>query len=134
MTAALGRACPDGVDVYFDNVGGVISDAVMAHLNTGARVVICGTMGIADGASALGPRYNRQLMVKRARMEGFLILDHLDRAETARAELAAWLKAGKLHYREEVVDGLDQAPAALVRLLAGDNRGKVLVRVGAPPA
>ncbi|MEM7222720.1 MAG: NADP-dependent oxidoreductase [Pseudomonadota bacterium] len=132
LPAALGRACPAGIDVYFDNVGGEISDAVMQHLNVGARVVICGTLGILDGETALGPRVNRQLLVKRARMEGFLILDHLDHAEAARAELAQWYQAGKLRAREEVVDGLAQAPEALMRLLRGDNRGKMLVRVGAP--
>ena len=106
----------------------------MAHLNVGARVVICGTMGIPDAVvnepTPQGPRPNRALLVARARMQGFLVLDHMHRADEAVAELSAWLRAGKLRYAEDIVEGLENAPAALVRLLAGENRGKMLVRVG----
>ena len=134
LSAALGAACPDGVDVYFDNTGGAISDAVMAHLNVGARVVICGTMGIPDAVvnepTPQGPRPNRALLVARARMQGFLVLDHMHRADEAVAELSQWLREGRLRYAEDIVAGLENAPAALVRLLAGENRGKMLVRVG----
>ncbi|MCK5621823.1 MAG: NADP-dependent oxidoreductase, partial [Alphaproteobacteria bacterium] len=134
LAAALGVACPNGIDVYFDNTGGAISDAVLAHLNVGARIVICGTMGIPDvgaGEPPLqGPRPNRALLVSRARMQGFLVLDHMHRADEAVAELSAWLRAGELRYAEDIVAGLENAPAALVRLLAGENRGKMLVRVG----
>jgi NADPH-dependent curcumin reductase CurA len=133
LSAALGAACPNGVDVYFDNTGGLISDAVMRHLNVGARIVICGTMGIPDVGPGepppQGPRPNRALLVARARMQGFLVLDHMHRADEAVAELSQWLRGGKLHYAEDIVDGLENAPAALVRLLAGENRGKMLIRV-----
>ena len=137
LSAALGAACPEGVDVYFDNVGGEISDAVMAHLNVHARIIVCGTMGIRDVATGEpqppGPRVNRTLLIKRARMEGFLFFDQVARMPEALADLAGWVRDGKLHYREDIVDGLENAPAALVRLLAGGNTGKMIVRVGPEP-
>ena len=138
LAAALGSACVQGVDVYFDNTGGPIADAVMAHLNVGARIVVCGTMGIADAGAneppPQGPRPNRALLVARARMRGFLVLDHMHRADEAVAALAQWLRAGRLRYAEDIVDGLEHAPGALVRLLAGENRGKMLVRLADPAA
>jgi len=133
LAAALGAACPNGVDVYFDNTGGAISDAVIQHLNIGARIVICGTMGIPDVGPGepppQGPRPNRALLVARARMQGFLVLDHMRRADEAVAELSDWLREGRLRYAEDIADGLENAPASLVRVLAGGNRGKMLVRV-----
>jgi len=139
LVAALRAACPEGVDVYFDNVGGDIADAVLETINVGARVVICGTISQdPGGASAdtplpVGPRPNRQLLIKRARMEGFLVLDHLARMAEVARQLAAWLKDGKLAYQEDVTEGLDKAPETLIRLLKGENRGKVLIKV-APDA
>jgi NADPH-dependent curcumin reductase CurA len=133
LAAALSKACAQGIDVYFDNTGGAISDAVMRHLNVGARIVICGTMGIPDvgpdDPPPQGPRPNRALLVARARMQGFLVLDHMHRADEAVAELSQWLREGRLRYAEDIVDGLENAPAALVRLLAGENKGKMLVKV-----
>lgn len=136
LLVALSAACAQGVDVYFDNTGGPVSDAVMLHLNTGARIVICGTMGIPDvGAGEpppQGPRPNRALLVARARMQGFLVLDHMHRADEAIAQLSQWLREGRLQYAEDILDGLENAPAALLRVLAGENRGKMLVRVALP--
>jgi len=138
VAAALGAACAQGVDVYFDNTGGPVSDAVLAHLNKGARIVICGTMGIPDVAPGeappQGPRPNRALLVARARMQGFLVLDHMHRADEAVAELSQWLREGRLRFAEDIVDSLENAPAALIRVLAGENRGKMLVRVAHPAA
>ncbi len=137
LAAALGAAAPEGIDVYFDNVGGEISDAVLAHINVGARIVVCGTMGIRDVATGEpqppGPRVNRTLLIKRARMQGFLFFDYVERMPAAIAELAAWVREGKLTYAEDIVDGLENAPAALGRLLAGENQGKMIVRVGPEP-
>ena len=132
LSAALAEACPDGVDVYFDNVGGPISDAVMERINVAARIVICGTIGIS-GADAQGPRYQRQLLVKRARVEGFLVLDHMDRKQQAVADLEAWLADGKINYLEDFTEGLERAPEALCNMLAGKNSGKAIVRVGPEP-
>lgn len=138
LAAALGEAAPEGIDVYFDNVGGEVSDAVLAHINVGARIVVCGTMGIRDVAPGEpqppGPRVNRTLLIKRARMQGFLFFDYVERMPAALAELAAWVRDGKLVYAEDIVGGLENAPAALVRLLAGRNTGKMIVRVGPEPS
>ena len=138
LEAAVGAACPDGVDVYYDNVGGEISDAVIAHLNVRARIVVCGTMGIPDAGAGEpqppGPRINRQVLIKRARMEGFLVLDHLGRLEEALSDLGQWVRDGRLAYGEDIVDGLENAPEALIRLLAGQNTGKMIVKVDEEPA
>jgi hypothetical protein len=137
LTAVLGAAAPEGIDVYFDNVGGEISDAVLAHINVGARIVVCGTMGIRDVATGEpqppGPRVNRTLLIKRARMQGFLFFDYVERMPAAIAELAVWVRDGELTYAEDIVDGLENAPAALGRLLAGENQGKMIVKVGDEP-
>jgi NADPH-dependent curcumin reductase CurA len=127
----LASACPDGVDVYFDNTAGSISDTVLLHLNRNARVVVCGTASVASwDPPPLGPRVERHLLVKRARMEGFVIFDHADAEPAALAELAQWLREGRLHYMEEVLDGVEQAPDAIAGLYRGENLGKRLIKVG----
>lgn len=126
----LDRLCPDGVHVYFDNVGGPITDAVMARLALHARVVICGESSQYD---AVGREYNPRilgpLMDKRATMTGFLVSDFAQRYDLARAELARLHRSGRLIVDIDVVDGLENAPAAFVGMLRGDNIGKRLVRV-----
>jgi NADPH-dependent curcumin reductase CurA len=130
FAARLAEACAGGVDVYFDNTAGPISDAVLAHLNVGARVVVCGTASIANWNPApLGPRVERHLLVKRARMQGFVIFDHAADEPSARADLVAWLRAGRLHYREDVLDGIEAAPDAIAGLYRGENLGKRLIRL-----
>lgn len=130
LSAALADACPDGVDVYFDNTAGAISDAVYEHLNVGARCAICGTAAVSSWDPwPAGPRIERHLLVKRASVQGFLVFDHLNRIDEARQQLAAWLREGKLNYREDVLEGLDQAPGAIARLYAGENRGKLVIRL-----
>ena len=132
LAAAVAEAAPEGIDVYFDNTGGAISDAVMPHLNVGARVIVCGTMGIASNPPPQGPRYNRYILVKRVKMQGFVILDHRDRYTQAVETLLPWIQEGRLQGREEILEGLEKAPEALLRLLAGENQGKMLVRVAEP--
>ncbi len=134
LSAALAEVCPDGVDIYYDMTGGPISDAVMGLINVGARIVVVGTMAVPSSPTPMGPRYNRQILVKRAKMQGFLVLDHFDQLDEAARELARWYREGRVTYREDISDGLDTAPSQLLRLLAGENRGKVLVRLsGAQP-
>ncbi len=129
IAAALSAACPRGVDVYFDNTAGAISDAVMAQLAVGARIVICGTASVASwDPPPMGPRVERHILVKRARMSGFLIFDYQHRYEEAVARLAAWVREGRLHYREEIVDGLEHCPSAIAELYRGENLGKRLIR------
>ena len=126
----LAEACAGGVDVYYDNTAGPISDAVMAHLNVGARVVICGTASVASWEPPpMGPRVERHLLTKRARMQGFVIFDHPAYGAIARADLAKWLREGTLAYLEEVLDGIEQAPDAIAGLYRGDNLGKRLIRL-----
>jgi NADPH-dependent curcumin reductase CurA len=130
LEAALAAACPDGVDVYFDNTAGAISDAVLRHLRVGARVVVCGTASIASwNPTPQGPRVERHLLVKRARMQGLLIFDFAARFAEARAQLAQWVRAGAIRYREEILDGIDQAPGAVAGLYRGENLGRRLIRI-----
>lgn len=133
LGAALDAACPDGVDCFFDNVGAEQFDRVLERINVGARIAICGTIGMPSFPLPVGPRPNRQLLIKRARMQGFLILDHYARYAQIIDRLADWHRARPFRWREDVTDGLENAGAALVRLLAGRNTGKALVRVGDDP-
>ena len=128
---ALAEACvPSGVDVYYDNTSGAISDAVLPHLNVGARVVICGTASVSNwNPPPLGPRVARHLLVKRARMQGFVIFDHPEHGDVARADLARWLRAGSLKYLEDVLVGIESAPDAIAGLYRGENLGKRLIRL-----
>jgi NADPH-dependent curcumin reductase CurA len=130
---ALRALCPKGIDVFFDNVGGPVLDVVLAQLALRGRIVLCG--GIAhynDSLPSRGPANYLALVVKRGRMEGFLVLDYLPRAGEAVAALSGWLREGKLKDRVDVVHGLENAPAALLRVFEGKNQGKQLVRLGAP--
>ncbi len=130
VAEALAAACPRGIDVYFDNTAGAISDAVMAQLAAKARVVICGTASIPSwNPPPSGPRVERHLLVKRARMQGFLIFDYLHRYEEAIARLAAWVRDGSLRYREDIVDGIEHCPGAIAELYRGENLGKRLIRL-----
>lgn len=128
--AALAAACPSGIDVYFDNTAGAISDAVLRHLNVGARVVICGTASIASwDPIPLGPRVERHLLVKRARMQGILVFDYADRYPQGLAQLTQWVRDGRIRYREDILVGIEQAPDAIAGLYRGDNLGKRLIRI-----
>jgi NADPH-dependent curcumin reductase CurA len=127
---ALTRACPNGVNVYFDNTAGAISDAVLAQLAIGARVVICGTASIASwDPPPTGPRVERHLLVKRARMAGLLVFDYQQRYEEAIARLADWVRDRRLRYREDIVDGIENCPGAIAELYRGENLGKRLIRL-----
>lgn len=131
LAANLAAACPDGVNVYFDNTAGAISDAVLPQLAVGARVVVCGTASVADWSDwPVGPRVERHLLVKRARMQGFVVFDHLDEWDVAVAELADRVRAATLSHREEILDGLEAAPDAIAGLYRGENMGKRLIRLG----
>ncbi len=129
VAARIRATCPDGIDVYFDNVGGDILDACLANLAMRARVVLCGAISQYNEDRPVGPRNYLQLIIKRARMEGFLILDYLDRFPAAQLEMAGWVMEGRIHHREHVVEGLDRAGEALNLLFSGGNTGKVVVTV-----
>jgi hypothetical protein len=130
LEAALDAACPKGIDVYFDNTSGPISDAVLRRLAVGARVIICGTASIASwDPIPQGPRVERHLLVKRARMQGFLVFDYVRQYAQARQELEGWVREGLIRYREDILEGLDKAPDAIAGLYRGDNLGKRLIRI-----
>jgi len=130
VDAALTKVCPLGVDVYFDNVGGAITDAVFDHLNLGARISICGSISqYNQDEPEPGPRKMGLLVGKQARAEGFLVGQFKDRHEVGRQRLAGWIKEGRIKYREDVVEGLENAPLAFIGLMQGRNFGKLLVKV-----
>jgi NADPH-dependent curcumin reductase CurA len=130
IDSALVAACPNGVNLYFDNTGGPISDEVLRHLAVGARVVICGTASVSSwNPWPSGPRAERHLLVKRARMQGFVIFDYAHRFEEAIARLAQWLREGRLRYSEDILQGIEQAPGAIASLYRGENTGKRLIRI-----
>lgn len=132
IAARLRELSPGGVDVYFDNTAGSISDVVMRHLALRARVVVCGTAAISDWTEwPTGPRVERHLLVCRARMEGFVIFDHMDRYEEPVNVLAAWVRDGRLRHREDILDGIEACPDALAGLYRGENLGKRLIRLAA---
>ena len=129
LSSSLNQIAPNGVDCFFDNVGGEQFDAVMENLNINARVVICGTIGMPSYPIPNGPRINRTLLVKRAKIEGLLVLDYFDRYQEIYDQLAQWFKDGKLKNKEDISDGLLTAPASLVKILKGLNLGKQLVKI-----
>jgi NADPH-dependent curcumin reductase CurA len=131
----LAAACPNGIDVYFDNVGGRVLEAVLPLMRTHGRIVCCGAVSQYDSATpAPGPAgVPGQLIVKRLRMEGFLVSDYIGEWAKGQEQLAAWVAAGELKVLEDVVEGLESAPRALIGILAGDNVGKRMVRVAPDP-
>jgi hypothetical protein len=129
LAAGIGRACPDGIDLYFDNVGGPALDAALLHLREGARVVLCGRISQVTADQPYGIRNLGRLLTRRARMQGFQVFRYHDRYEEARTWLAARHREGRLRQRLHILDGLHQAPAALGMLFRGENTGKLVVRV-----
>jgi NADPH-dependent curcumin reductase CurA len=128
--AELEAATPSGIDVYFDNTSGRISDAVLKRLTIGARVVICGTASVASwDPIPLGPRVERHLLVKRARMQGFLVFDYAARYAEGLAALEGWVRDGRVAYREDILDGIEHAPGAIAGLYRGENLGRRLIRL-----
>ncbi len=131
MAAAIAEACPNGVDVFFDNTGGPIHDAAIANLATHARVVICGRIAVIDKApeADIGLRASARLIVTRASIHGLVVFDWWHRREEAMARLAALHRDGRLQFREDVLEGFERVPEAYVRMMAGRNLGKQLVRL-----
>ena len=130
FTQVLAKACAQGVDVYYDNTSGAVSDAVVQHINKGARIIICGTASVSSWEPwPTGPRIERHLLNKAARMQGFLVWDYEHRYEEAVTKLAGWVRDGSLRYREEILDGIAAAPDAIAGLYRGENLGKRLIRL-----
>lgn len=130
VSRALREHCPEGIDVYFDNVGGEILDAALARLARGARVVICGAISQYNNIEAMrGPSNYMSLLVNRARMEGFVVIDYMGRYPEAMREMAGWIAEGRLQAREDVVEGFERFPEALAKLFKGENVGKLVLKV-----
>jgi NADPH-dependent curcumin reductase CurA len=135
VKAGLREHCPEGVDIYFDNVGGNILDAVLTRINRKARIVICGAISQYNNTTPVkGPANYLSLLVNRARMEGMVVFDYADRFPLAVAELAGLMKAGRLKSREDVVVGLENFPETLLKLFNGENFGKLVLQVAAQDA
>ena len=135
VSEGLKRHCPNGIDVYFENVGGKILEAVLDQINLGARIPLCGLIAQYNATEpAPGPYNLFQLIIKRARIEGFLVSDYAPRAMEAITELGRWWAEGRLKYRVDVVEGLEHAPATLNKLFDGSNKGKLIVKVSDEPA
>ena len=131
VDSALAVACPDGIDAYFDNVGGFVTDAVMQQTNVHARVAICGQISQYNlPEPELAPRSLGLLIQKQAKVEGFLVFNFAHRHDHARQRMAQWIRTGQLKYKEDAVDGLENAPEAFIGMMTGENFGKLIVRVG----
>jgi NADPH-dependent curcumin reductase CurA len=127
---SLRQHCPKGIDVYFDNVGGTILEAALANLARGARIVICGAISqYCSTVPVAGPSNYMALLTNRASMKGMLVMDYFDRYPQAGAEMAAWMAAGKLKSREDIVEGLETFPETLLKLFKGENNGKLMLKV-----
>jgi NADPH-dependent curcumin reductase CurA len=130
VRASLRTHCPDGVHVYFDNVGGTILEAALANLARGARIVICGAISQYNNTGPMtGPRNYMSLLVNRASMKGMLVFDYADRFAEAGAQMSTWMAAGKLKSREDIVEGLATFPDTLLKLFTGENTGKLMLKV-----
>jgi len=127
---ALKTSCPNGIDVYFDNVGGEILEACLAQINLRARIVICGAISQYNATTApKGPANYLSLLVNRARMQGMIVFDYADRYHVAAKDMAGWMAAGKLKGREDIVEGLETFPHTLLKLFSGENFGKLVLKV-----
>ena len=134
LPAALKRAAPEGIDVYFDNTGGPILQAALFAMKQRGRISCCGAVSQYDVAAPKSPAgVPGLLVVKRLRMEGFIVMDFADKDADAERDLSAWARSGQLEVIEDVIDGLEHAPRGLIGLLAGENRGKRMIRVAAEP-
>lgn len=130
LDAALQAACPNGIDVYFDNVGGAISDAVLRNLNFFARIALCGSISQYNATSAeMGPRLMGTFVGKRVTARGFIVFDFAQHYGPAMRQMGEWVRAGRVKYREDVVEGIDKAPRAFIGMLRGENFGKMLVKL-----
>jgi NADPH-dependent curcumin reductase CurA len=135
LDAALRAACPNGIDVYFDNVGGVVSDAVLRNLNFHARAALCGSISQYNATTPeMGPRLMGTFVGKRVTARGFIVTDFATHYGPALRQIGEWIRSGRLKCREDIVEGIDKAPRAFIGLLRGENFGKLLVKLGPEPA
>jgi len=133
LGTGLRETCPDGIDVYFENVGGAMLDAVLMNMNPFGRIAACGMINQYNLKEPEGVKYLGLVVGKKIRIQGFIVSDHLDRQAAFRSDVGRWLKSGELKYREDIADGLDNAPTAFIGMLKGENLGKQVVQIGTDP-
>jgi len=134
LEAAVARACPNGIDIYFDNVGGAILDAALSQVNLYARIPLCGLISTYNSQEPVPGPYNySQIMMKRVRVQGFIVGDYYPRWPKAIAEIARWIKEGKIKYSLEIVKGLENAPRSLLKIFQGTNQGKIIIKLSDEP-
>ncbi len=134
LNGRLGETCPDGIDVYFENVGGPMLEAALLHMNPFGRIPVCGMISLYnDKEPRPGPRTLISIIPKRLRMQGFIVSDHLDRRADFVRDTARWIAEGRVRYRETIVSGLENAPEAFIGLFRGENTGKMVVQIGDDP-
>ncbi|MFX1534108.1 MAG: NADP-dependent oxidoreductase [Promethearchaeota archaeon] len=132
---SLRKHCPNGVDIYFDNVGGKILDTVLGHINLKARIVLCGMISQYNAIEPVPGPYNfHRILTKRARVEGFIVIDYVNRADEALSDLISWMVEDKIKYQVDVVDGLENVPKVINKLFDGSNKGKLIVKVSEEPS
>ena len=130
LKKAIADACPKAVDIYYDNVGGETSDAVVANINFNARIVLCGQIALYNSTEIpMGPRMQPMLLTRSVLMQGFIVSNYQSQFEEGLSHLSLWLKEGKLKYKETIVKGFDKLPSALMGLFSGDNTGKMIVEI-----
>lgn len=135
LESAIAQACPDGIDVYFDNVGGSILDAVLTKINLYARIPLCGLISTYNATEPVPGPYNySKILMNRVRVQGFIILDYIPRWSEAISDLGQWLNQGKIKYALEVIEGLENAPKAILKLFDGNKKGKLIVKVSEEPS
>jgi NADPH-dependent curcumin reductase CurA len=135
LTVELGRHCPDGIDIDFENVGGAHLEAALAHMKMYGRVVLCGMISVYNATQPPPEPRNLFLAIgRRLTLQGFIVSDHQDRLPQFRADMARWIAEGRLKWKETTLDGIENAPRAFIGLFTGENIGKMLVRVGPDPA
>ncbi|HKX35910.1 MAG TPA: NADP-dependent oxidoreductase, partial [Rhizorhapis sp.] len=128
--AALDRLCPDGIDMSFENVGGEIMDATFSRLRTHCRMAVCGLISAYNKEGPIaGPTDFGRILMNRLTVRGFVVIDYLSRTKEATADLTQWIKAGRIKWKDHVIDGLEHAPAALDRLFSGQHDGKLMIRI-----
>ena len=134
LRAEIAKYCPEGIDIYFENVGGAHLEAALARMNQFGRIVVCGMISQYNATQPpLGPRNLTLVTTKRLTMKGFIVNDPFDRRLDFFRDMRKWLTAGKLKWKETIVEGIENAPAAFIGLFKGDNIGKMLVKVGSDP-
>jgi NADPH-dependent curcumin reductase CurA len=134
VIAEVGKNCPKGIDVYFENVGGVHLEAALEHMNTHGRIVMCGMISMYNATEPVqGPTNLAYIIIKQLIMQGFIVIDHYDKIQQFYSDMAKWIAGGKIKRKETIVDGIENAPKAFIGLFKGENFGKMIVRIGPDP-